>query len=189
MVSASALACKSTGLEHPIVFSPGEPTLPTAEILKLAEWNTQLKEDFSNGGKYRVLLQEEPEAAFEPELAILRLRSIQAALDAVGIEGEKVESSEADAHLRAVQHEGAAPRMATAAYVVFQPDCPQPCCTDPAPGTPPPLNDARQPSRPNQVIATRPCVRSRSVSPAAQRHSSLRKAQPCFDSRPPTRPL
>lgn len=139
MLSTSALACKLTGLEHAIVFSPSEPTLPITEIVKLAEWDTQLKEDFPNGGKFRVLLQEEPEAAFEPELAVLRLRSIQAALDAVGIEGDKVESSEPDARLRAAEHEGAAPKMAKAAYVVFQPDCQQPCCTGPAPSTPPAL--------------------------------------------------
>jgi len=149
VLSTAALACKSTGLEHPIVFSPSELTLPTAQIVQLAEWNRQLKEDFPNGGKYRVLLQEEPEAAFEPALAILRLRSIQAALDAVGIDGDQVESSEADAHLRAVQHDGAAPKMATAAYVVFQPDCPQPCCTDPAPDTLPPSNNARPLARPS----------------------------------------
>jgi len=149
MLSTSALACKLTGLEHPIVFPPGESAPPTAEILKLAEWDSQLKQDFPRGGKYRVVLREGPEPAADAELAVLRLRSLQAVLNAVGIDGDKVESSEADAHLRAVQHDGAAPKMATAAYVVFQPDCPQPCCADPAPDTLPPSNHARPLARPS----------------------------------------
>lgn len=133
MLSTSALACDLTGLEHPLVFSPGESALPTAEILKLAEWDSQLKEDFRSGGKYRVRLREASEPASDPELAVLRLRSIQAVLDAVGIEGDKVESSEADTHLRAAEREGVAPKMPTAAYVVFQPDCQNPCCPGSAP--------------------------------------------------------
>ncbi len=137
MLSTSALACKLTGLEHPLVFSPGESALTTTEILKLAEWDSQLKEDFRDGGKYRVRLREASEPAADPELAVLRLRSIQAVLDAVGIEGDKVESSEADTHLRAVEREGVAPKMPTAAYVFFQPDCPNPCCPGPAPAAAP----------------------------------------------------
>lgn len=89
MLSTSTLACKLTGLEHPLVFPPGESALPTTEILKLAEWDSQLKEDFRGGGKYRVRLREEAEPAADPELASLRLRSIQAVLDAVGIEATK----------------------------------------------------------------------------------------------------
>lgn len=133
MLSTSALACKLTGLEHPLMFSPGEPALPTTEILKLAEWDSQLKEDFGSGGKYRVLLREGAEPAADPELAVLRLRSIQAVLAAVGIDGDRVESSEADARLRAVERDGAAPKIAMAATVVFLPDCPNPCCPGPAP--------------------------------------------------------
>ncbi|WP_316857698.1 hypothetical protein [Ralstonia flatus] len=136
MLSSSALACDLTGLEHPLVFSPGESALPTSEILKLAEWDSQLKDDFRNGGKYRVRLQEGTEPAPDPELAVLRLRSLQAVLDAVGIEGDKVESSEADTHLRAAEREGVTPKLPTAAYVVFQPDCQNPCCTGSTPAAP-----------------------------------------------------
>ena len=118
MLSTSAVACDLTGLEHPLVFSPGESALPTTEILKLAEWDSQLKDDFRSGGKYRVRLQEASEPAPDPELAVLRLKSLQAVLDAVGIEGDKVESSEADTHLRAVEREGAAPHMPTAAWQI-----------------------------------------------------------------------
>ena len=81
-------------------------------------------------------LREASEPAPDPELAVLRLRSIQAVLDAVGIEGDKVESSEADTHLRAVEREGVAPKMPTAAYVVFQPDCQNLCCPGAAPAAP-----------------------------------------------------
>ncbi|CAJ0903559.1 hypothetical protein R20233_04964 [Ralstonia sp. LMG 32965] len=136
LLSGSALACDLTGLEHPLVFSPGESALSTTEILKLAEWDSQLKDDFRNGGKYRVRLQEASEPAPDPELAVLRLRSLQAVLDAVGIEGDKVESSEADTHLRAVEREGVAPKVPAAAYVVFQPDCQNPCCAGAAPAPP-----------------------------------------------------
>ena len=136
MLSTSAVACDLTGLEHPLVFSPGESALPTTEILKLAEWDSQLKDDFRSGGKYRVRLQEASEPAPDPELAVLRLKSLHALLDAVGIEGDKVESSEADTHLRAMEREGAAPHMPTAAYVVFQPDCQNPCCPGAAPAAP-----------------------------------------------------
>ena len=136
MLSTSAVACDLTGLEHPLVFSPGESALPTTEILKLAEWDSQLKDDFRSGGKYRVRLQEASEPAPDPELAVLRRKSLQAVLDAAGIEGDKVESSEADTHLRAVEREGAAPHMPTAAYVVFQPDCQNPCCPGAAPAAP-----------------------------------------------------
>lgn len=137
MLSTSALACTLNGFEHPLVFPPDESALPTAEILKLAQWDSQLKEDFRGGGKYQVRLREESEPAADPERVILRLRSIQAVLDAVGIEGDKIELSEADTHLRAVEHEGVVPKMPTAAYVVFQPDCPDPCCPGTAPAAPP----------------------------------------------------
>ncbi|MCO5400780.1 hypothetical protein [Ralstonia soli] len=137
MFSTSVLACTTTGFEHPLVFPPGESALPTTEILKLADWDSQLKEDFRSGGKYRVSLREAPEPATDSELAVLRLRSIQAVLAAVGIDGDKVELSEADTRLRAVQREGAIPKMPTAVYVVFQPDCPDPCCPGPALAAPP----------------------------------------------------
>lgn len=114
-------------------FQAGQNQLFAQEVRDLAEWDVQMKLNFPSGGKYAVFVRGDNISTGDAIVFTSRAKSLHSALAAVGIEGDKVEYSEIDEHLR---QSGASPHSMKSigtAFVVFQPACPHPCCPGPEP--------------------------------------------------------